>query len=194
MTALDDVLDVQTTARPAAPRSTPSSKAAIAYLIASGAVAITIIENVKGCSFRCGTKLDPRAASIHWLREDEAKAVMRKARKIAGRSPDIETATSALHRAATDLRATLTEHAVAMVRAGEAASKLDRYVASLKGTGVLAEFNRAYKRRRTAAMLRGEGFMSYGNAMLRFKRALVPLLMNGGQPAVGQSLLATIFR
>jgi hypothetical protein len=159
MTTLDlDVAEVET-ARPAT-RST--DRAAIAYLIASGATAISVIENETGCTFRVGTKLDARAASVHWLRETEARAVMKAARKHAGKSPDIETATAALHRAAASLKVTLTPHAAAMMRAGEAATKLDRYMDSLRGTGVLAEFNRAYKRRRTAASLRGEGFMSYG--------------------------------
>jgi hypothetical protein len=35
--------------------------------------------------------------------------------------------------------------------------------------------------------------MSYKVAELRFKRALIPLLQNGGKPAVGESLFATIF-
>jgi hypothetical protein len=60
------------------------------------------------------------------------------------------------------------------------------------GTGVLKEFNKAYKRRRMAAIARGEGFMTFGTAMLRFKRALVPLLV-GGKPVVGQSLFAAVF-
>lgn len=64
---------------------------------------------------------------------------------------------------------------------------------SLRGTGVRKEFTKAYRRKRLAAGLRGEGFMSYGNAELRLRRALVPLLMNGGQPAVGASLFAEIF-
>jgi hypothetical protein len=190
MTTLENV-DVETAARPAA--RSPDSKAAIAYLIASGATAICVIENTTGCAYRTGTKIDPRAAVVHWLREGEATAVMRKARKLAGRSPDIAIATAALHQAAADLKVTLTEHTTAMMRAGEAAAKLDRYMDSLRGTGVLKEFTKAYRRKRLAAGLRGEGFMSYGNAELRLRRALIPLLQGGGTPAVGQSLFAQIF-
>jgi hypothetical protein len=50
-----------------------------------------------------------------------------------------------------------------------------------------------YKRRRIAATMRGEGFMPFKTAELRFKRALIPLLMSGGQPVVGQSLFARVF-
>jgi hypothetical protein len=125
MTTLDDVADVETAARPAA--RSADTKAAVAYLIASGATAVTIIENVKGCSFKVGTKISARAAVVIWLREDEATAVMRKARKIAGKSPDLTKATSALTKAASDQRVTLTEHGTAMMRASEAAKRLDAF-------------------------------------------------------------------
>jgi hypothetical protein len=192
MTTLDvDVADAETVARPAA--RSADTKAAIAYLIASGATAISIIENETGCAFRVGIKIDARAAVVHWLREGEATAVMRQARRLAGKSPDIAQAENALHRAAAETRTVLTEHATAMMRAGEAAAKLDRYMDSLRGTGVLKEFTKAYRRKRLAAGLRGEGFMSYGNAELRLRKALIPLLQGGGKPAVGQSLFAQIF-
>ena len=45
---------------------------------------------------------------------------------------------------------------------------------SLRGTGVLREFNRAFKRCRMEAMLRGEGFMNYKTAEARLRKALVP--------------------
>jgi hypothetical protein len=191
MTMLNDVADVETVARAARSADT---KAAIAYLIASGATAITIVENETGCTYRVGTKIDPRAAVVHWLRETEAQAVLKAARRAAGKSPDIATATAALRRTASDQRGvTLTPHGTAMARAGEAAKRLDRYMDSLRGTGVLKEFTKAYRRKRLAAGLRGEGFMSYGNAELRLRRALIPLLQGGGKPAVGQSLFAQIF-
>jgi hypothetical protein len=189
MTTLDDVADAETVARPAA-RS--ADRAAIAYLIASGATAISIIENETGCAFRVGTKIDARAAVVHWLAADKAGPVMRKARKLAGRSPDISAATAALTQAAGDHRVPLTPHGTAMARAGEAAAKLDRYMDSLRGTGVLREFNRAFKRRRMEAMLRGEGFMNYKAAELRLRRALIPLLQGGGNVRT-QSLFAEIF-
>ena len=135
MTLTEDVLDVETVARPA------DTRAAISYLVCSGAVAITIIENVKGCAFKVGTKISARAAVVMWLREDEATAVMRKARKLAGRSPDLTKATSALTKAASDQRVTLTEHAVAMMRAGEAAKRLDAFIAQLRSRGADARIH-----------------------------------------------------
>jgi hypothetical protein len=191
MTVVDDVvLDfVATVARPAARPA--DTKAAISYLISSGATAISIIENVKGCSFKVGSKLDPRAAMVFWLPEDNARAVMRKAR--TGASPDIAAATTALHKAAADQRVTLTEHGTAMMRAGEAAKRLDAYVASLRARGAMKEFTKAYRRHRLAAIARGEGFMSYAVAELRLRRALVPLLVGGRANGPVQSLFAEIF-
>jgi hypothetical protein len=113
------------------------------------------------------------------------------ARRAAGKSPDIATAISALHKAGADLKVTLTEHGTAMARAGEAAARLDRYMDSLRGTGVLREFNRAFKRRRTEAMLRGEGFRNYKVAEARLRKALVPLLQGGNVQTA--TLFADVF-
>jgi hypothetical protein len=71
--------------------------------------------------------------------------------------------------------------------------RLDTFMASMTGTGVLREFNRAYKTRRQAAFARGEHFMNYKVALARLRSAMVPILMNNGQPVIGQSLFATIF-
>jgi hypothetical protein len=57
----------------------------------------------------------------------------------------------------------------------------------------LREFKRAFTVRREAAMAAGRGFMPYKIAMSRLRLALVPLLQNGGKPAVGASLFATVF-
>jgi hypothetical protein len=87
---LDEVLDVETAARPA------DTRAAISYLIASDATAISIIENENSCAFRAGSKPDARAAAIYWLPEGKARVVLKAARKLAGRSPDISGAGAAL--------------------------------------------------------------------------------------------------
>jgi hypothetical protein len=50
----------------------------------------------------------------------------------------------------------------------------------------------AYRRRRIAATLRGEGFMPFKTAELRLRRALIPLLVGGNNIHV-QSLFETIF-
>jgi hypothetical protein len=131
-----------------------------------------------------------RSVAIFWITELDAKPVVTSARKGAGG----DAAISALHQAATDLRATLTPHDVAISRATNAAAKLDRYLDSLQGSGALREFTRMYKRRRIEAKAAGQGFMTYAVAEARLRKALIPLLMRGGQPAVGSSLFAQIFR
>ena len=83
-----------------------------------------------------------------------APSIVRQARHDAGRSPDAARAGRALAQAAVDHRQTLTPHDVTIERAGNAATKLDRYMESLRGSGVLAEFNRQYKRRRIEAAAR----------------------------------------
>jgi hypothetical protein len=62
----------------------------------------------------------------------------------------------------------------------------------LRGTGVLKEFTKMYRRQRLTAGLRGEGFMSYKVAELRLRRALIPYLI-GSKPIAASSLFAEIF-
>jgi hypothetical protein len=71
--------------------------------------------------------------------------------------------------------------------AAGAARKLDAFMGSLKGTGVLREFNRAFKVQREAAAARGEGFMNFKTAEARLRLALVLVLQNGGTPTIGTS-------
>jgi hypothetical protein len=163
---LDDVAAVaQTVGRP--PMRSPNTKAALAYLTASGATAIIVIETETGCTFRVGTKLGlARSVATYWIMEVDAKRVVDRARKIAGTGAGGNAAISALHQAAADLRATLTEHQAAMTRAGVAAAKLDAYIESLRARGAIKEFTKAYRLRRMAAKARGEGFMSRACAAL----------------------------
>jgi hypothetical protein len=177
----------------ARPARSPDTKAAINYLIASGAVAISITEHDGVCAFHVGHKIDPRAVSVQWLPEPKARAIVKHARQDAGRSPDAATAARALAQAAADHRQTLTPHEVAITRARDASRKIEQYMQSLRGTGALKEFNRAYKQHRMAATARGEGFMSYATATARLRRALIPLLVNGRTVGPAQSLFAEIF-
>jgi hypothetical protein len=176
------------------PAPAAGTKAAVAYLIASGATAISIVEHGDTCTFRVGSRIDPRAISIQWVLEPHARAIAKQARKIAGSNPDAIKAARALAQAAADQRATLTPHQAAIGRAGEAATKLDRYLESLHGTGILKEFNRAYRQRRMAAMASGKGFMAYRIAEARLRRALIPLLVGGGTIRPAQTLFAQIFK
>jgi hypothetical protein len=171
-----------------------NTKAATDYLAASGATAISIIEAKGVCAFRIGLKIDQNAVAVYWLPEPNAALIVKQVRRDAGRTPDADVATAALHRAAADNRTTLTPHATATERAGNAVRQLDAHLDAMRGSGVLAEFNREYKRQREAATLRGEGYMPFSTATARLRRALIPLLIGGKQLAVGQSLFAEIFR
>jgi hypothetical protein len=171
-----------------------TDRAALAYLEASGATAILIVEGEAGCVFRTGAMAAQAAGvPVHttvWVSASVATAVARRARKLAGDCPDVATATEALAQAAADHRVKLTPNDVAISRAQAAATKLDAY---LSGRGMLRDFNRAFKQRREAATMRGEGFMSYRAAEVRLRRALIPMIVNGGN--VGpQSLFEEIFR
>jgi hypothetical protein len=190
-TMLDDVATVETVARPTT--RSPDTKAAINYLTASGATAITITEVDGVCAFHVSTKTLARSVAISWIMEVDAKPVVALARKRAGNGAGGDIAVAALHRAASDRRATLTPHDVAISRATNAAAKLNQYLDSLQGSGALREFTRMYKRRRIEAKERGEGFMSYRAAELRLRRALVPLLVSGQGVGPMQSLFAEIF-
>jgi hypothetical protein len=90
-------------------------------------------------------------------------------------------ATAALHRSAGSLRATLTPDDIAIGRASAAVTRLDAMIEAMRRDGTLQEFNARYKRGRAAALARGEGFLGFGIAMARLKRALVPHLI--GQSA-----------
>jgi hypothetical protein len=144
----------------ARPARSPNTKAAINYLAASGAVAITINEIDVVCAFRVGTKTLARSVATFWIMEVDSKPVVAPARKIAGKSRGAAEAIAALHRAATDLWAVLTPNDAATKRAGDAARRIEEYMASLRQTGKMREFTRAYKARRLAASTQGKGFMS----------------------------------
>jgi hypothetical protein len=169
-----------------------TDRAALAYLEASDAAAISIVRSETGCTFRTGIAGPGDIIATYWVSASLATAVARRARKLAGDSPDMAAATQALAQAAADLRVTLTPNDVAIERAQSAARELDAYLGSLGRNGVLRDFNRAFKQRRTEAAMRGEGFMSYKAAESRLRRALIPMLVNG-RTIGAQSLFAEIF-
>ncbi len=125
---LDDVTEIETPDIQPNPRAPASSKAAIKYLIASGASAISITSDIDGAAISAGTKPDPDAVAIFWLPAAKARSVATRARHIAGDNPDVDEAISAVREAAANSQATLTEHDIAVSRAGEAAKRLDRFM------------------------------------------------------------------
>jgi hypothetical protein len=161
-------------------------KAAISYLASSGAAPIWISE--RG-TIHAGGKITDAVAARWWIDARMAVRVARAARTAAGDNPDVSAATAALHRAAASLRVALTADNIAVERARNAAMRLDAY---LSGRGVLRDFNAAFKQRREAAAMQGRGFMSYKAAEVRLRRALIPMLANGG--TIGpRSLFSEIF-
>lgn len=57
--------------------------------------------------------------------------------------------------------------------------RLDAMVETLRRDGTLRVFNARYRAGRAAAAAEGKGFMSFGVAMARFKKALIPMLQSG---------------
>jgi hypothetical protein len=192
MTMLDNVADVENVATVAKPaRSSPDMRAALQYLDASGARAD--LDHLRRWRRRIAVGFKPDAVAGFWLSADKARAVAARARKLAGDAADVESVVAAVQAAAVQLQVRLTEHDTAMARAAKAAERLDRFLDHLKVSGIWLEFTKTYRQRRLAAKARGDGFMPFSAAELRFKRALIPLLQNGGQPVLGASLFATIF-
>ena len=186
-----DVADVATSSKVQKPVPTSPDKAALKYLEASGVAAISIIADADGIAISVGIKRD--AVAAYWLPATSARSVAARARSIGGDAADVQTVVAALKAAAVQLRVTLTPHDVAITRAHTMAARLDEFMSSMRGTGVLKEFTRSYKRRRIEAAARGEGFTSYKIAEQRLRMAMSPVLMNGGQAVIGASIFATIF-
>jgi hypothetical protein len=184
-----DAADVETVARPAA-RSSSDTKAAIAYLIASGATATYTTTTRDFVPIRSGSQIAANAVAVFWVQKKQAVAL---ARRLAGADSDRDDALLALREAAAELGVTLTPHATAISRAAAAVERLDAFIDSLSANGGYRAFTQEYKRRRLAACERGEGFVTFKVAEQRLKAALVPLLMNG-KPVVGASLFAEIFK
>src|SRR5258705_7316179 len=63
-------------------------------------------------------------------------------------------------------------------RAGDSIKRLDAMVETMRRDGTLRVFNARCRAGRAAAAAEG-GFMSFGIAMARFKKALIPMLQSG---------------
>jgi hypothetical protein len=157
----------------------PNRKAAAAYLAASGAVSLTVIVRDGVGSIHTG-KISGTVAARWWLHHSqEAARVAAQARRLAGAGADVAAALDAVQRSAASLGATLTPDDTAIVRADGAMRRLDAMMHKMKVSGELHQFNRQYARHRAAAKIAGRGYMSYGCAMQRLKKALVPMLQSG---------------
>jgi hypothetical protein len=173
-----------------------TDRAALAYLEASGAAAISIVDDGSGCTFRTGARAAEVSAGVRvhttvWVSASLSTAIARRARKLAGDSPDVATATQALAQAAADYRVKLTPNDVAISRARNAASRIDSQLEAMMSGGMLRSFNAEYKRRRMQAAANGQGFISFRLATARLRQAIVPQLIEGR--SINRSLFEQIF-
>jgi hypothetical protein len=99
-----------------------TDRAALAYLIASGATAICILDDG---SIKASAKLPRRTVVAWWLPEAAAITVSRAARKLTGDACDIETLSAALQEAAATNGIALTEHDAALQRARDATQRIN---------------------------------------------------------------------
>jgi hypothetical protein len=73
----------------------------------------------------------------------------------------------------------VTEHAVAVTRAQAAVKKIEHGLGWAQRQGVLSQFNDEYRRRRLAAIAKGERFMNYSEAQTRLHKALAGVAAGG---------------
>jgi len=170
-----------------------SSKAALDYLALSGATPISIRPTDAGGSKIWFGKVDALAELTLWCEETKARPVIRLARRYAGPGASVTAASAALRKAAGDMRIVLTPDATAMERATAQARRLDQFIEDLHARGAMKQFTKSFKATRLALAAAGQGFMSYKVAEMRFRKALIPLLQAGGQPAVGAPLFKQVF-
>jgi hypothetical protein len=168
----------------------PHRKAAVAYLAASGAVPITVIDR-DGVGVVIVGRTSDTVAGRWWIHAHAAARVAAQARRFAGIAPDVASAIAAVQRSAALLGAILTADDVAISRAGAAMQRLDAMIETMRADGTLRQFNVRYKAGRAEAAAEGRGFISYGAAMQRLKLALIPGLQSG-KPIAG--LFAEVFR
>lgn len=138
---LDVVADDVSVATDAAVPRSPDTKAALKYLEASGANAISITTGPGGTVIAVGYKAD--AVAVHWLPAASARAVAARARKLAGDADEVEAVVAALKEAAVQCQVRLIEHSVAMGRAANAAERLDAFIDQLKTSGIWLDFTKS---------------------------------------------------
>ena len=189
---LDVVADAPiVTADMSAPRS-PNTRAALKYLEASGVRAISITSGAGHVVIHVGYKVD--AVIAYWLPAVSARPVAARARKLVGDGTDnIGDVVAAVQAAAVQLHVRLTEHDTAISRATAMAERLDAFLDHLKDFGLAA----GLPENLPATAARGQGARPglhelWGRGIAP-KQALIPLLQNGGKPAVGASLFREVF-
>jgi hypothetical protein len=172
----------------------------IRYLAAVEAIAI-YIATVDGVPVRVGFAHDPRktlaflnrrwpSLTISWLAwfddsRDEASSFIDE---ISNRARDIVTSHGTTRPLAELIfhvetiavweNVTLTPHSRAVARARAASERLDQALATLKASGELAAFNRAYRRHRQDLAAKGESAIPFWAAQQGLRRLIIRHLAN----------------
>ncbi len=120
---------------------------------------------------------NPAGASACWWCRAEDAARVAKAAKLTG---DVTGAAAALG-------VKLTPHAVVMQRVTQATAKIEGALQTDAGT--LQSFNSEYRRRRLAAQQAGHGFIGYGTARARLRKATARMVAG----TLSTSLMAQVF-
>jgi hypothetical protein len=120
------------------------------------------------------------AASAWWCGRRAARRVVRHARKDGGDIPA----------AARELGVAITAHDIVMQRACASVARIDAALAEAQRSGAMKSFNAEYRRQRKAASASGRGFMTYGRARARLRRAVAGVIAAGG----GRDLDLTMVR
>jgi hypothetical protein len=155
-------------------------------LEACGAIAIVIKQGKQGCTFSVTREIvDPDILELFWIDQSLAVSVASIARNNAGAAASRDKAVSALWTAAKTRGAILTPSAVAIARARELSIRLAAHLEEMQADGRLADFNREYRRRRMAARLRSEHFMSFATAKTRLSRTLIKHLAGSKDQSAG---------
>jgi hypothetical protein len=104
----------------------------------------------------------------------------------------VETARQEIEAVAANRQVLLTSHDVAMVRVRAAVARVKEKISEANATGGLAWFNSAYRAWRLEAQKPGQG-MSYGEALVRLRRAVTKRLIEKDILALDSDLLPSIF-
>jgi hypothetical protein len=155
---------------------------ALAFLQSAGATRISLLQRGSHTVLHVGIRGADEADVGWWLPATQATAVGRAARQLAGPDADVTRLSEAIHEAARRRRVALTPHDVAMARAAQHATAVDRALEILRRSGELRRFNREYQQRREWAQARQERFVGYGVAFSRLRKAVMAIMASGGEP------------
>lgn len=161
-------------------RPTP---AVASYIAAAGVAAVSVVrkpDGRMGHSVATDLGTQNREDLSYWVaNRNVAARVARLARRLAGPNPTEQAAVSAIFDAAKREGVRLVPHAVVMLRAARAAELLDGRLSTAAAEGRLKYFHAEYRRRRTAALARGESFISFSAAHRRLRRIIVERAISG---------------